>query len=332
MKLNELKFDKLKTDKKEIYTNLWKKSNLNFDIQKTGQNDFSYQFEIGFDPVENVASKIADIFNLSDKVVFIEKFKMVCAGNGNELAKITTLHSSSLCSLLFFYNVTKENPLIIDEYTFTQSIFEFKNKVIGYPSNIDVVLIGKDSKGKKVILFLESKFSEYITGRTKSYCAYKLGKSYLNNKFSKPIYSDDSLLSDLGLELNQNEEELSLIPKEDKYVEGLKQIISHYVGIRNLLTNNCYEKDNANFTSVKEEAQNAEILLGEILFDNFGNEFEPILNSYEKDYEILAKKLNEISEKPSEFKILNKLWHYSTLKDFPKDEKIREFYFGNNNN
>ena len=130
-----------------------------------------------------VSESLANNFGIEkEKDVFIKKFEMSCSGTGGELKKITTLHSSSLCALLFFFNVDTM-PLKmrgLENCEFTQSFFEFKNKVIRYPSNIDVVLLGKNKiTNKKVILFLESKFSEYITGINKKDTKYKIGKAYL---------------------------------------------------------------------------------------------------------------------------------------------------------
>ena len=95
---------------------------------------------------------------------------MAVGGSGNEGDKITTLHSSSLCALLHFYNVER-HPLTLEFKTknnkkveikrrviFNKSVFEFKSPVIGNPSNMDVVLIGKDENtGKNIVFFLESK-------------------------------------------------------------------------------------------------------------------------------------------------------------------------------
>ncbi len=325
MKINELDFEELKGNKKNIYTHLWNKSDLDFEVQRIGKSDFSYQFEINNDIINQIGSGMANVFALNERELFLEKFRQACSGNGNEISKITTLHSSSLCSLLFFYNVTEKHPLKIGDYTFTKTVFEFKNKVIKRPSNIDVVLLGKDSKGKNVVLFLESKFSEYIIGITKANSEYKLGKSYLDNKFSKPIYIDKSILKNMKLELKENDKsDLALFSSTDKYIEGLKQMVSHYVGIRNFLNGDFYE--NENLSLPKGYSENSKILLGEILFDNFGRIFTEQLNSYKADYEILAKKLNEELKNVPNCKVLGTSLLYSSLKNFPTDEKVRKFY------
>lgn len=137
----------------------------------------------------------------------------------------------------FFY-VSENNPLCIkglDEYEFTKSIFEFKNKVIKKPSNVDVVLLGKNKSDENVILFLESKFSEYITGITKTEKKYEVGKSYFDKDkeacYSYPIYI--SSFADKLLRFDESNHKL--YADSDKYIEGIKQMISHYYGVRNFL-------------------------------------------------------------------------------------------------
>ena len=143
---NKIDFEELKTPKKEIYESLWKNCDLDFEVAKKGITDPSY--EIAFSDktlIDFVGDKIALSFDINkNKDTFVKKFQMACSGTGDELKKITTLHSSSLCALLFFFNVDNKKLVIpsLSEYEFTESYFEFKNKVIGYPSNIDVVLLG----------------------------------------------------------------------------------------------------------------------------------------------------------------------------------------------
>ncbi len=277
-----------------------------------------------------MSESLANNFGIEkEKDVFIKKFEMSCSGTGGELKKITTLHSSSLCALLFFFNVDNM-PLKmrgLENYEFTQSFFEFKNKVIRYPSNIDVVLLGKNKiTNKKVILFLESKFSEYITGINKKDTEYKIGKAYLKEGcFSKPIYDE---LNSRGC-LQYNEKNGSFTASKPKYIEGLKQIVSHYYGIRNFFISDYYEKDNRNLDAVKEYGAE-EFILGEIIFDNFGKELADTLKSYEEDYGQLAEIINNQCKKDKigNFRILTELLKYSDLKDYISEfPKIKNFYF-----
>ncbi|MCR5386029.1 MAG: hypothetical protein K6E69_02815 [Treponema sp.] len=329
---NSINIDDLKNDKKKkIYKHLWENQEFGFNIVKTGKTDPSYEFEL----IDYIGTGLAKIFDIkSQKNLFLSKFRMSCSGNGDELQKITTLHSSSLCALLFFFNVDN-HPLEIkglNGYEFSKSFFEFKNKVIGYPSNIDIVLLGINKKTKKrVILFLESKFSEYITGVTKVGKSFEIGKSYFSNKidcFSKPIYEE--LKNQKILNYRKKGEKFYLESSEDNYIEGLKQLISHYYGIRNFIRNKFYEKDNNSLKDIKN--YNAEeVILGEILFDNFGKDLEFYYTTYEEKYQKLADIIDEQckKEKITNFRVHNKIFKYSDLKnsliDFPR---IKSFYFG----
>ncbi len=328
---NKIDFEELKTPKKEIYEYLWGNCDLDFEVAKKGVTDPSY--EIAFSDktlIDFVGDKIALSFDINkNKDTFAKKFQMACSGTGDELKKITTLHSSSLCALLFFFNVDNKKLVIqsLSEYEFTESYFEFKNKVIGYPSNIDVVLLGNNKEtGKKVILFLESKFSEYITGTKKT----KVGKSYFKSDcYSFPIYEyiEKNNIFNFTKENGFNNSE--------KYNEGIKQMISHYYGIRNFMKKTADNEDV--YKNIREYGAE-EIILGEILFDNFAtsSDLEKKLNNYKDDYSELAKIINEQYEKDEtkpkniEFKVLEKSLSYSELEEYISDfPKIKKFYFGN---
>lgn len=151
---------------------------------------------------------LACIFGLDWKI-FADKYLQATSGDGQEARRIRTLHSSSLLCLLCFYGVSEERPLnlIVEgrQVRFTSSLFEVKNPVgtdetgKEHNSNMDVVLYGKDSQnGKKVILFLESKFSEYLTW----------GKySGISNHVYRKIYaqlSHNGVLERMGLKYEEN--------------------------------------------------------------------------------------------------------------------------------
>ena len=331
-----IKVDELKNEnKKLIYKHLWENKHFGFNVIRTGVTDPSYEFEFaGKSFFDFIGEAIAYNFGITDKELFVEKFNMSCSGTGDEIKKITTLHSSSLCALLFFFNVSDNKKLVfegLENYEFTQSYFEFKNKVIGYPSNIDVVLLGKNIYTQaNVIFFLESKFSEYITGINNPGTKYEIGKSYFKEDcFSQPIYN--SLSEDVIL---KNESDKYYIYSDaPKYLEGLKQMVSHYYGIRNFMKGDFYTKDNECLTSIQNHNAK-EFLLGEILFDNFGEELrKDYLLPYKDDYENLAKIINAQcqKEKISNFKVIEEPLYYSNpaLKDFISDfPRIKDFYFG----
>jgi len=330
---NKIDFEELKTPKKEIYESLWKNCDFDFEVAKKGVKDPSY--EIAFSDktlIDFVDDKIALSFGINkNKDTFAKKFQMACSGTGGELKKITTLHSSSLCALLFFFNVDNKKLVIpsLSEYEFTESYFEFQNKVIRSPSNIDVVLLGKNIKtGKKVILFLESKFSEYITGTGKK----EVSESYFKTDcYSAPIY--ESMEKEKSFDFNKKDG----FHNSAKYNEGIKQMISHYYGIRNFMKKN-FAADNENVYKNIREYGAEEIILGEILFDNFAkdNKLEDKLKKYKEDYSELATIINKQYEKDEtkpkniEFKVLLESLSYSELQKYISDfPKIKKFYFGN---
>lgn len=330
---NKIDFEELKNPKKEIYKYLWGNCDFDFEVAKKGVTDPSY--EIAFSDktlIDFVGDKIALSFDINkNKDTFAKKFQMACSGTGDELKKITTLHSSSLCALLFFFNVDNKKLVIrsLSEYEFTESYFEFKNKVIRSPSNIDVVLLGKNIKtGKKVILFLESKFSEYITGTGKK----EVSQSYFKSGSpSFPIY--DFIANNNIFNFNKEKG----FCDSEKYNEGLKQMISHYYGIRNFMEGDFF-KDNEDVYKNIRDYEAEEIILGEILFDNFAkdNKLEDKLKNYKDDYsklaEIINKEYKKDEKKPEniEFKVLEKSLSYSELEEYISDfPKIKKFYFGN---
>ncbi len=327
----DIRFEELSGDKRKIYEYLWKNTKFSAEVNISGESSHSYEF---FNVVENTAQKLSEIFKISNKELFLKKFKMACSGNGDEITKITTLHSSSLCALLFFYNVTKTNKLVfpypeLKDIEFYDSLFEVKNKVIRFPSNIDVVLIGENKEKKKVLLFLESKFSEYILGITKKGNKYELGKGYVDSCDTKKIYCDETLTT-FGLKLDKSKKDkYYLIPDSDCYVEGIKQMVSHHVGIRNLLTSGVYDKNEKEVKNNLKDilTEKPQVYLGEILFDNFDISQTELLNNYENDYSKIANLLNESFDNHG-VKVLKKSLRYSIFNEmnFKLDDMIRDFY------
>ena len=339
------RFENMTGNMKNLYISMW--GNNDFikqaeidnsvtekgDIIKKSVNSFSF-VDKNHEDKEKI---LANIFDITDKELFAEKLCMACSGSGQELRRITTLHSSSLCALLFFYNVTEANPLTIDEVgTFTDSVFEFQSPVINNQSNMDVVLIGKDNVGKDILLFLESKFSEYINDTT---TALKISEAYKGNEYSENIYVEDCL-KDLDIGITKSENGYFTITSTDKcYLGGIKQMISHYIGIRNLL--DCKK------TVQKCEYQNrvhekidsgAKIYLGEILFDHVIGDFEigkgnKCFADYSKKYNKLAGKLNRAigqENKSNRFVVLEDDLKYSMFRNdgykHEVEDKILQFY------
>jgi hypothetical protein len=348
--MNSDMFKNIKYSKiRNLYNAMWEGNPIinsnpivksNASKEKQSENSFSFEGE------DKVAVLI-DIFNIPEenRDIFRTKFKMACEGSGQEYRRITTIHSSSLCALLFFYNVTEKNLLKIDGIgVFTKSVFEFKSPVIdeNHNSCMDVVLIGKNDNGEDVVLFLESKFSEYYTSVSKK--LNNLSERYLSkseNEYGVDLYSDAFLGS---LKLNKSKVEdgsFDLCTDDEFYIGGIKQMISHYIGIRNNL--------NCNFAKQEEKDQEevidlirtgAKVYLAEIIFDAVIGEFKlangkAYKEAYSEKYEVLATKLNadiQKSDAKNRFMVMPHEFGYTMFLDenqkYKLDENVRLFYFG----
>lgn len=339
MENKEIKINEFTCEKKQsIYNELcekWKNNGLSFTVENTYHkgkySNNSYQLSVNNakKSKENILLLLKEIFDINS-TRFDNKFYEACSGSGNEAKKICTIHSSSLCSLLFFFDISKDNPLKLllndDTVIFENVYFEYKNKVIKSPSNVDVVLIGKNQNSEDVVLFLESKFSEYFYPQR----SYSISNSYRKEEKCKNYYEYD-FLNNIGIEMiskkngepniftNKDGEKFKIKLKDNKknYLEGIKQIISHYIGVKNYLDSTREKADTRKLPS------NAKVYLGTILFD-FNFDKDNILKNYSELYKKLAHELNKKNE---EINVVSDVIKYSDLKDFIKNPRIKNFYF-----
>lgn len=193
-------------------------------------NDIPYNECMFFNP-NTLADEYADIFEMYNDDRWKEAFKIVTEGQGGELVKINSLISSSLLSLLVFYKLFKCNggdialeiqlPDHNEKIKFDGCLFEVRNEVIKSPSCIDVVLYSSTSG---VLLFLESKFTEYTKVKTSE----EYGKGYIT------LYKEYLQEALKGvIEVGEEKGKLKLTANHQKkfYIEGIKQSISHLIGI-----------------------------------------------------------------------------------------------------
>lgn len=262
---------------------------------------------------------LKEVFGI-DNPVFCSKFVEAISGDGQEANKITTLHSSSLASLLVFYSVSNDNPIYVKvndkEFKFTESHFEVRNEVepnSGNYSNVDVVLYGDTC-----LLYLESKFSEYLGSGS----VEVKGVPYYNVMYERL----SNTLKEAGFHLAPKDPPHSLerIDKTAFYNEGLKQMISHYLGVR------------TEIETGRLNPSGKTIVLGEVLF-GFGNKV-PICSkkyeSYKTAYSKLREGLARCAKEDRIGLIINDLTTYRSLlhsesnKQFLKNlpKSIREFY------
>lgn len=340
---NDIVLEGMNKKKRLLYSCLWGSKDFDFPVEKTicrGKvTPNSYKFTNTSSVDEDICgNRLAEIFGITNVGLFREKFSQSIGGNGQELKRIATIHSSSLCALLFFYNVTENNPYIMEiegeEYIFTYSCFEYQNTVIEgrNPSNMDVVLIGRNCKSEMpAVMFLESKFSEYYerVGRQ-----LKIAVEYLDNFYGKELYGREYLSKmNLNIIMKSGEPNFVLCSEEPCYLEGIKQMISHYIGIRNL----CVESASRTGKVANKISAGAKIFLGEILFTKgIGNlqirSGEGCFLSYQKKYSVLSNCLNEqlVRDKMDDkITVLNDIMSYTQFHDksFIKESEIKKFYF-----
>lgn len=299
---------------------------------KTSDNSFSFSVENG-----NKCETLIKIFGLSNPELFREKYNQAINGDGQEEKRINVLHSSSLAALLFFYAIDEQNPLTLEIdgvcYTFSKSYFEVKTIVCGqHKSNMDVVLEGKDDKGKTVLLFLESKFSEYLNSGKYTGISMEVYKK-IYNKLG--LFNQKTLAPILAKEKRDKDGKPIIELESSKYYHycgGIKQMISHYMGVSNYAKrgDEALEKDSPLCGKTADV-----VLLGEILFkfdDNVDDKGRS--NIYAADYKKLAKVINKVNEenkddedgeKP-EFRMLEDVLYYQDIDNTALDEKVKSFY------
>lgn len=263
-------------------------------------------------------------------------FEAATGGNGNEKQKILTLHSSSLLAFLCFNDVAN-HPIIIDkidETAYNEVMFEVKNNVINNSpgkSNIDVLLMGEN---RKKLLFLESKFTEYLSG----------GKVTLSNKY-RDLYIK---LQKLNLPFNIKfinvlqesdnshkepdiKEEIRLYTEEktSEYLHGIKQAFSHLLGIATGPAKK-QTKGNEDYTSSLLENAD-EIKFASIVFNCDNDKFEKYKILYESVFEnsnVIKDTIKDVLKKRElKLTIISELLEYQDV--FQKNNrsgKVIEFY------
>ncbi len=350
--------DNMDSRKRTLYSSFWGKEifpfelNDNVEIKQTiidnnkiSVNSYSFYDKNGNDTKDSTRLTLEKVFDINDTDQFKVKYDMAVSGSGNEYKRITTLHSSSLCALMFFYNVTDNNPLNIPLNTinnkgrnvkFTESYFEYQSKVLDNPSNMDVVLVGEDTDShEKIVFFLESKFSEYYIGAGKK---LNVPRKYLWDCPATGIYN--KLLNAEGFKEGESTQDGYFALESDVscYLEGVKQIISHYCGAVNdlekdLIPNQGKYRDKVSGYIREPETK---LVLGEIIFDERIKEFEirsktNPYNEYKKKYRLVAEIISEdIRERglDGRFEILNDVLDYSMIakSGLRIEPNIRKFY------
>ena len=271
-------------------------------FEKIGKNSLGFKKEEGLSE-EGVIRKV---FAIPDEKArcFAEAFDRAVGRNGREKRRILSLRSSALCALLHFYDRKGETlllPLGGDRFlrlVVEEADFEVKNPVFKAPSNVDVLLKCKDEGGRAVLVYLESKFSEYIDGfQRKCACSRK----YCEEGVFEPLRC---LRDEIAVSLKG--EKSVLESKERRYLGGLKQMCAHLRGIKNGLESGELEGD---------------VYLGCIVLPIPGKE----LDAFRKDYQRLARHVNENQDFPR-LRLIPDLLSYKEGDFRAHEPKTRCFY------
>ena len=281
---------------------------------------------------EDVFGTIQRIFGINESARGL--FEAATGGDGNEKSRILTLHSSSLLAFLCFNGVAN-HPITIDGIVYDEVMFEVKNDVIdaslGKPSNIDVLLMGDN---RKKLLFLESKFTEYLSGgkvtlSNKYRDLYiKLQKLNLpfNIKFINVLQESDNSHKELdikeGIRLYTEE-------KTSEYLYGIKQAFSHLLGIA---TGPAKKQTKGNEDYTRSLLENAdEIKFASIVFNCDNKKFDDYKLLYESVFEnsdVIKDTIKDVLKKRElKLTIVPHLLQYQEV--FQANflhEKVREFY------
>ena len=269
-------------------------------------------------------------------------FEAATGGNGNEKQKILTLHSSSLLAFLCFNDIAN-HPITIDGIVYDDGtvyndgtvydevMFEVKNNVINNSpgkSNIDVLLMGEN---RKKLLFLESKFTEYLSGGkvTLSPHRYKEFYSMLTEKNNFRFSAGYLPVNSKTDKSQKTQYALYKGKKTSEYLEGIKQAFSHLLGIA---TGPAKKQTKGNEDYTRSLLENAdEIKFASIVFNCDNDKFKKYDDLYKSVFEnsdVIKETIKEVLPK-SEIKLTivpHLLQYQEVFQANFLHEKVREFY------
>lgn len=180
-------------------------------------------------PENSISNLFAVKFGITipeDLEKFHQAFRLCTEGQGNELKSINNVISSALLPLLTFFRLLGEKSgfsfqieLEGQLIKFDRCFFEVRNRVLRLPSCLDVALYSSESK---VMLFFESKLSEYKNVAKE----LRIKDGYLG------LYNDEKFQEILrGGGIKKEGNKLMLADGGKAYLEGIKQTVSHLIGL-----------------------------------------------------------------------------------------------------
>ncbi len=258
----------------------------------------------------------ADAFAILKNIfpsINMNKFEQVTNGNGHEWKRITRLHSSSLLAFLMFGQISEKRRLVIKvngrDEEFTDVRFEVKNWIEDndtHPSNMDVVLANN-----RMVLFIESKFTEYL-------CRSRKSDDISEERYGKHFRELFNEFHGIECETDLDKSSLRLLSSDGKchYLEGLKQVVAHYMGLE-------YAAREGRFGQDREELNGRSLCFAEVLFDFKDKRSQKALNDYDTLYQRVVEKL----PRRDDIFVYPKVMTYQGLfKRFNVEESTRQFY------
>ena len=256
--------------------------------------------DIRADIIAEQWKNISTAFGLSDDAK--DLFAEAISGAGNEWLEINQFNSSSLLAFLCFHGVSANKTINIDNVNYYEVHFEvqspLKQERRSKPvSNMDIVLIGNDDEtGDKHALFLESKFTEYLSSQKPDVSSYY-------KKYYKDLFGDDLDFGEFRFTGKKWDS------KKSAYLEGVKQMICHYLGIANSLKHQSELPESAKYWKDGTLQQGMKFHLREILFDFADEKIE----NYRSLYGKLLPKLNEHAKRHGINIVVEELITYQNL-------------------
>lgn len=278
---------------------------------------------------EDAFDTIQRIFGLSESARGL--FEAATSGDGNEKPRILTLHSSALLAFLCFNDVAN-HPITIDGTVYDEVMFEVKNDVIdaslGKPSNIDVLLMGEN---RKKLLFLESKFTEYLSGGkvTLSPHRYETFYNNLTKKLDCPFSAGYPTVNSQTDKSKITQYALYKGEKTSEYLEGIKQAFSHLLGIATGPAKN-QTKGNEDYTrSLLENAD--EIKFASIVFNCDDKKFDDYNRLYKSVFEnsnVIKDTIKDVLKKRElKLTIISELLEYQDVFQANNlSDEVRNYY------
>lgn len=280
---------------------------------------------------EDAFDTIQRIFGLSESARGL--FEAATSGDGNEKPRILTLHSSSLLAFLCFNDIAN-HPIIIDKIdktVYNEVMFEVKNNVINNSpgkSNIDVLLMGEN---RKKLLFLESKFTEYLSGGkvTLSPHRYKEFYSKLTKKFDCPFSAGYVTVNSKTDKSQKTQYSLYTDKETSLFLDGIKQAFSHLLGIA---TGPAKKQTKGNEDYTRSLLENAdEIKFASIVFNCDDKKFDDYNRLYKSVFEnsnVIKDTIKDVLKKRElKLTIISELLEYQDVFQANNlSDEVRNYY------